>query len=287
VDAGITAQQGIINSTPEGSTENLQAMKDKNQLLVQQTDLENKLKQLETSGTWQGAFQQNLTQLQNNFGNVAVSLTNGAFSMIQRGVQGISSAITGLIMGTETAGQAFAQFGISMLESFISMITNALIYAYVAIPILTALGVLTGGGMASAGSVATVAAVTAGISGVGAAMCSTGGLITGPGTGTSDSIPAFLSNGEFVVPAEAVNRIGVDNLEVMRTGASSGGSAAGVASAAGGRTAGITPAADSSKNNISMYSFTDMRQMADHLEKNPDHEKWVLDVVRNNVHKFR
>jgi len=34
----------------------------------------------------------------------------------------------------------------------------------------------------------------------------TGGIISGPGTGTSDSIPAMLSNGEAVVPAENVKK---------------------------------------------------------------------------------
>ncbi len=37
-----------------------------------------------------------------------------------------------------------------------------------------------------------------------------GGLVKGPGTGTSDSIPARLSNGEFVMRASAVNAYGVD-----------------------------------------------------------------------------
>ena len=32
----------------------------------------------------------------------------------------------------------------------------------------------------------------------------TGGYVSGPGTGTSDSIPAWLSNGEYVVKAAAV-----------------------------------------------------------------------------------
>lgn len=41
------------------------------------------------------------------------------------------------------------------------------------------------------------------------------GEITGPGDGTSDSIPARLSDGEFVFSAEAVNVIGVENLEMM------------------------------------------------------------------------
>jgi len=36
----------------------------------------------------------------------------------------------------------------------------------------------------------------------------TGGHITGPGTGTSDSIPAYLSNGEYVVKADSVKHYG-------------------------------------------------------------------------------
>lgn len=40
----------------------------------------------------------------------------------------------------------------------------------------------------------------------------TGGYISGPGTGTSDSIPALLSNGEYVLRAAAVSRLGIGNL---------------------------------------------------------------------------
>ena len=40
-----------------------------------------------------------------------------------------------------------------------------------------------------------------------------GGYITGPGTGTSDSIPAYLSNGEYVIRAAAVRRYGVDTFD--------------------------------------------------------------------------
>jgi hypothetical protein len=35
-----------------------------------------------------------------------------------------------------------------------------------------------------------------------------GGEVTGPGTGTSDSVPARLSDGEFVVTADAVRGAG-------------------------------------------------------------------------------
>jgi TP901 family phage tail tape measure protein len=43
----------------------------------------------------------------------------------------------------------------------------------------------------------------------------TGGHIKGPGTGTSDSIPAMLSNGEYVIRANAVKTIGVDTLDKL------------------------------------------------------------------------
>ena len=46
-----------------------------------------------------------------------------------------------------------------------------------------------------------------------------GGHITGPGTGTSDSIPAYLSNGEYVIKASAVKQYGkgfFDNVNAQK-----------------------------------------------------------------------
>ena len=44
-------------------------------------------------------------------------------------------------------------------------------------------------------------------SGDGSARAATGGRISGPGTGTSDSIPMWLSNGEHVIRAAAASRL--------------------------------------------------------------------------------
>ena len=41
------------------------------------------------------------------------------------------------------------------------------------------------------------------------------GEVEGPGTGISDSIPARLSDGEFVITEKATNQIGADNLQTM------------------------------------------------------------------------
>jgi TP901 family phage tail tape measure protein len=45
-----------------------------------------------------------------------------------------------------------------------------------------------------------------------------GGYISGPGTSTSDSIPTMLSNGEYVVKADSVKRIGKGTLDKINSG---------------------------------------------------------------------
>ena len=59
-----------------------------------------------------------------------------------------------------------------------------------------------------------------------------GGAIIGPGTSTSDSIPALLSNGEYVINADAAAQIGRTTLDALNSGTypafASGGSVGGV-----------------------------------------------------------
>ena len=42
---------------------------------------------------------------------------------------------------------------------------------------------------------------------------SQGGPVCGPGTGTSDSIPKMLSAGEYVIPADVVEKVGRHNFD--------------------------------------------------------------------------
>lgn len=59
----------------------------------------------------------------------------------------------------------------------------------------------------------------------------TGGAIYGAGTATSDSIPAMLSNGEYVIKAAAVKRLGVPFLDALNQGRTPGYSVGGLVSA--------------------------------------------------------
>ena len=46
----------------------------------------------------------------------------------------------------------------------------------------------------------------------------TGGYVSGAGTGTSDDIPAMLSNGEYVIKASAVSKLGKNKLDLLNQG---------------------------------------------------------------------
>ncbi|MFF6925850.1 hypothetical protein [Streptomyces californicus] len=81
----------------------------------------------------------------------------------------------------------------------------------------------------------------------------TGGMVTGPGTGTSDSILARVSNGEFVVRAKSVAKYGARFLAAINEGrlgmaatvGGAGGNMAGAGAEAGrGLSAGLRGAAD-------------------------------------------
>lgn len=70
-----------------------------------------------------------------------------------------------------------------------------------------------------------------------------GGPIYGPGTATSDSIPAYLSNGEYVIKAASVNKYGTAFMNAINSGRvpkfASGGSVGSSGSGGGGISTGI------------------------------------------------
>ena len=123
--------------------------------------------------------------------------------------------------------------------------------------------------------VGPILAVVAAAAIVAAGMAMMGGFAEGgyTGAGGKYQVAGVVHAGEYVFPQSAVNRIGVDNLSALHHG-----STAAAGAPAGGASA---------KQNTSVYAFLDSRQMADHLEKNSDHEKWVVDVMGRNIHKFR
>ncbi|WP_444349918.1 tape measure protein, partial [Phascolarctobacterium succinatutens] len=108
-----------------------------------------------------------------------------------------SGAITDWITGAQSFGDAMK----NILQQLIAQLIQAAIYA-------TIVAACTGGGGGFA----------ARWKGAFGNALASGGSVAGPGTGTSDSIPAMLSNGEYVLNAQAVDRLGVPFLNGLNTG---------------------------------------------------------------------
>ena len=115
--------------------------------------------------------------------------------------QGIQSSLMGLANGTMTLKDAVKNLAITILNAMTQIAAQQL-----AMQASSAIG----GWLGFAGSAASAAG--------GAVAAATGGHIRGPGTSTSDSIPARLSDGEFVVRAAMVSRYGVDFLHAINRG---------------------------------------------------------------------
>ncbi len=132
-------------------------------------------------------------------------LAKNAFANIGDSIeQSLGNTLSRLGNDISTVGDAFTELARSVVQS-IQRIVAELIAAQIVQGIANVLTLGSGGG----GGGTTVGTSFRGIS------AATGGYIRGAGTGTSDSIPARLSNGEYVIRAAAVQRVGVSALDAL------------------------------------------------------------------------
>lgn len=112
----------------------------------------------------------------------------------------LGDAFADILSGTKSAGEALGDFAKSAIQSALKIAAEwtALVMLY------AAFGDPTPGRSASK----TLFGM----------KYANGGFVSGPGTGTSDSIPARLSNGEYVINAGAVAKVGRSNLDAINAG---------------------------------------------------------------------
>ena len=115
----------------------------------------------------------------------------------------MGNAVSEWLTGSKTIGQA-------MKDMVKDLISNA-------IKLLSQWTMMWGVFMAF-GSSPKAAAESANKAVFGVSRFASGGFVSGPGTATSDSIPALLSNGEYVLNAAAVRRLGVARLNSLNSG---------------------------------------------------------------------
>lgn len=146
---------------------------------------------------------------------------------------------------------------------------------------------IVGPGLAIAAMVAMVAAVMALLGGI--KKFAGGGLVSGPGSATSDSIPARLSAGEYVVRAAAVRQVGVAFLDSLN-GLSAGPRFKGgeLAFAAGGLVpeVKVPPAQPQVNQAVRIVNAVDPGVTHDHLQS-PAGEKVIVNIIGRNARAIR
>lgn len=160
-----------------------------------------------------------------------------------------SGAITDWITGAKSFGDAMK----SVLQQLISQLIQAALYA-------TIVAACTGGGGGFA----------ARWKGAFGKAFASGGSVAGPGTGTSDSVPAMLSNGEYVLNAQAVDRLGVPFLNGLNTGRLRGFASGGLVGSGGAynRPASVGFSSSSTSSSITLnVSALDASSFADFLAR--------------------
>lgn len=147
----------------------------------------------------------------------------------------MGNAMTDWITGAKTASQAMKDFVQGLIKNAIQLLAQWLsiytIFLLSGDPHLAAqaatkavfgvdIGKGTKGSTSMIGGGSATSYWNSGVNGkVLYSGHASGGLIVGPGNGNSDSIPAMLSNGEYVIRSAAVDHIGVGVLDAINAGA--------------------------------------------------------------------
>lgn len=215
----------------------------------------------------QGGWKEALREIANQQINFKDAFT-GAFGSIE-------NSLVSLVSSTESAKDKFKRFCEDVTKTILEAMTQIIIKGLITNAIMSAIGMGGGSVLKHTSSGATyqmfgntyVGNLPRSVAGV-----ASGGYITGAGTGTSDSIPAMLSNGEYVINAAAVKRIGVPRLDAINRGHFANGGYVGRTSASG-----APPVV------INLHNESGVALDARQTDASFDGEKWVIGVVMNGI----
>lgn len=163
-----------------------------------------------------GAKEDTASPLESYIGDIektAADLDTAFENIAVGGLKAISDGLVDAIVNFRSLGD--------VARSVLQQILAQLLQIVIQMLIMKAIKAIFGGGFADGGLVsggqgAAVPGLTAGgLAGGGAVGFPTGGPVSGPGTATSDSIPAWLSDGEFVIKAKSAAKLGRAALDRM------------------------------------------------------------------------
>ena len=230
-------------------------------------------------------IQASITGLEDQFGTTAQAIARSFTSVIGSAVDSVAQGIEGLIMGTMSWADALRNVARTMLTTIVQAISR-MFAEWIAKRALAALKNMLFSAQEGAADTAAKApgavlssisswgiAVAVGVAAIVAAMAAFGGFQSGgyTGDGPSNQVAGLVHRGEFVVPAPVVQRIGIDNLEALRSGIVP-------AAQAGSNASGVT-----NDFRVAMFdSRLDARKWADSQEA----ETWFVVVARRTSHRW-
>ena len=146
-----------------------------------------------------------------SIGDMTTGVTEG-FQNLTNTLTPLNGALT--IMGGVTGKASGLLTGFNAAQGILNATTKP---AEAATTVTTtgAMQMLSVSAMEASAALTTISATS--VAG-GWSIFASGGAVVGPGTGTSDSIPARLSNGEYVINSAAVKAIGRDRLDAINAG---------------------------------------------------------------------
>jgi hypothetical protein len=243
-------------------------------------------------------FQSTVVQLQNQFGTVAQQMATTFADVFNSAISSISNGITGLIMGTMSWGQALAMIGTTILTTIVQSIVQMgvrwvatqILMATVGKAIMAASLAATVPIAAASSAVWATPATLATIASYGSAAAAAPGFILGAqgmvlaqslaafreggytGNGNPNDVAGVVHRGEYVVPADAVDRIGLASLNAMASGGVSDAGA-------------FTSAAAPGPITLNMGVFDNPARLADWARSN-EGRTVLVDIMRQHSHEF-
>lgn len=243
-------------------------------------------------------FRSTLKDLENQWGSWAQQTASTFSNVFNTAISSISNGITGLIMGTMSWGQALAMIGNTILTTIVQSIVQMGV-RWVATQILMA---TVGKALAASAVAATVPmavaqsavwatpATLATIASYGTAAAAAPGMIAGAqglvlaqslaafreggytGDGNPNDVAGIVHRGEFVVPADAVDRIGLSTLQAMTAAGSSDPGA-------------FTSSAAPGPITLNMGVFDNPARLNDWARSN-EGRTVLVDIMRQHAHEF-
>jgi lambda family phage tail tape measure protein len=198
-------------------------------------------------------------------------------------LDGMSDSLADMLVDGEADWKSYSKMVLKELAKIF-------IQTQITSPLASAIGSFFGGAASPVEKMAGNAASTGML-----VQAATGGYISGPGTSTSDSIPARLSDGEYVLNAKAVDHLGLGFLDAANAGNvrkfANGGSVSASAPIAAQMAAQNASAAAASSGgaggcNVAL-NITNQGQPVQAQTSAPrwDGKQYVIDVILNEVKK--